>query len=137
MEKLSFAVAGGKNDNEEDGGEYGDPTAGLGSLGGGGVGYGAVADGDSISDVEVIKMSDIEEEAEGDDANAATEKGQGKSRSRKKEDDGFWLKVSVVLYFPPQRCCYVRLRCTFCLQQVVPRRFQRENLISFLVLPYP
>ena len=49
-------------------------------------------------------MRDIEEEAEGDDANAAPEKGKGKSRSRKEEDDGFWLKVSVVLYFPPQRC---------------------------------
>ena len=104
------------------------------------MGYSAVADGDDNSDVEVVEMSDIEEEAEGDDANAAPEKGKGKSRSRKKEDDGFWLKVSVVLYFPPQRCvCYVRLRCTFCLQRVVPRRFHRENLTSipFLVFPYP
>ena len=82
-------------------------------------------------------MSDIEEEAEGDDANTASEKGKGKSRSRKKEDDGFWLKVSVVLYFSPQRCCNVRLRCTFCLQRAVSRRFHRENLIPFLVLPYP
>ena len=136
MEKLSFAVAGGRKDEEDDGGEYGDPTAVLGSPGGGGAGYGAVADGDDISDVEVMKMSDIEEEADGDDANTAPEKGKGKSRSRKKEDDDFWLKVSVVLYFPPQRFCYVRLRCTFCLQRVVPR-FHRENLIPFLVLPYP
>ena len=103
------------------------------------MGYGAVADGDDNSDVEVMEMSDIEEKAEGDDANAPPEKGKGKSRSRKKEDDGFWLKVSAVLYFPPQRCCYVRLRCTFCLQRVVSRRFHRENLTSilFVVLPYP
>ena len=96
MEKLSFAVAGERKDEEEDGGEYGDPTVGLGSPGGGGVGYGAVANGDDNSDVEVMEMIDIEEEAEEDDANAAPEKGKGKSRSRKKEDDGFWLKVSVV-----------------------------------------
>ena len=44
MERLSVAVAEGRKDEEEDGGEYGDPTVGLGSLGGGGVGYGAVAD---------------------------------------------------------------------------------------------
>ena len=101
--------------------------------------YGAVADGDDNSDVEVMEMSDIEEEAEGDDANAAPEKGKRKSRSRKKEGDGCWLKVSLVLYFPPQRCCYLCLRCIFCLQRVVPRRFHRENLTSifFLVLPYP
>ena len=105
MEKLSFAVAGGRKDEGEDGGEYGDPSVGSSSPGGGGVGYGAVADGDDNSDVEVMEMSDIEDEAEGDDANAAPEKGKGKSRLRKKEDDGFWLKVSVVLYFLPQRCC--------------------------------
>ena len=97
MEKLSFAVAGGRKDEEENGGEYGDPTAGLGSPGGGGMGYGVVADGDIISDVEVMEMNDIEEEADGDDANAAPEKGKGKSRSRKKEDDHFWLNVSIVL----------------------------------------
>jgi hypothetical protein len=74
MEKLSFAVAGERKDEEEDSGEYGDPTVGLGSPGGGGVGYDAVADGDDNSDVEVMEMIDIEEEAEGDDANAAPEK---------------------------------------------------------------
>ena len=86
-----------------------------------------------------MEISDIDEEAEGDDANATPEKGKGKFRLRKKEDDGFWLKVSVALSFPPQRCRYVRLRCTFCLQRVVPRRFHRENLTSipFLVFPYP
>ena len=118
MEKLIFGVAGRRKDKEEDGKEYGDPTAGLGSLGGGGVGYGAVADGDDISDVEIMKMSDIEEEADEDDANAASEKGKGKSRSRKKGNNEFWLKVGVLLYFPPQRWCYMRLRCTFCLQRV-------------------
>ena len=40
------------------------------------MGYGAVTDGDGNSDVEVMEMSDIEEEAEGDDANAAPEKGK-------------------------------------------------------------
>ena len=91
MEKLSFAVAGGSKDKEENGGEYRDPTAGLGSPGGGGVGYGAVADDNDISDVEVIEMNDIEGEADGDYANAAPEKGKGKSRSRKKKDDEFRL----------------------------------------------
>ena len=109
MEDLCFAVTGGRKDEEEDGGEYGDPTAGLGSPGGGGAGYGAAADGEDISDVEVMEMSDVEEEDDGDGANAAPKKGKGKSCSRKKEDDHFWLKVNVVLYFPPQRCCYVRL----------------------------
>ena len=36
MEKLRFAVAGGRKDEEEGVGEYGDPTVGLGSPGGGG-----------------------------------------------------------------------------------------------------
>ena len=118
MEKLSFAVTGGRKGEEENGGEYGDTTAGLGSPGGGEVGYGAVADGDDNSDVEVMEMNDIEEKADGNYANAGPEKRKGKSRSRKKEDGDFWLKVSIVLYFPPQRCCYGRLRCTFCLQHV-------------------
>ena len=77
MEKLSFAVAGGRKDEEENGGEYGDPTTGLGSSGGRGVGYGAVANGEDISDVEVMEINDIEGEADGDDANATPEKGKG------------------------------------------------------------
>ena len=47
-------MAGGRKDEEGDGGEYGDPTLGLGSPGGGRVNYGAVADGDDNSDVEVM-----------------------------------------------------------------------------------
>ena len=77
MEKLSFAVAGGRKDEEENGGEYGDPATSLGSSGGWGVGYGAVPNGDDISDVEVMEINDIEGEADGDDANAAPEKGKG------------------------------------------------------------
>ena len=96
--------------------------------------YGAVADGDDNSDVEAMEMSDIREEAEGDDANAAPEKGKGNSRSRKKEDDGFWLKASVVLNSRRRGV----VLCV-CVAHVVPRRFHRENLTSipFLVFPYP
>ena len=71
-------------DGQEDGGEDVDPTAALGSPGGGGAGSGAVADGDDISDVVVVETSDIKEEANGDDANASP--GRAKGVSCKEEE---------------------------------------------------
>ena len=98
MGKLSFLVAGGKKNGEEDVREYGDSTAGLGSPGGEGADMGAVAD-DEDKLVEVIKMSDIEKETGGDDAYAAPGKETKTSRGRKKGDHDFWLNASVVSYF--------------------------------------
>ena len=84
MEKLSFLVAGGRKNGEEDVREHGDPTAGLGSPGGGGADSGTVADDEDISDVEVIKMNDIKKETGGDDAYAAPGNKKETSRGRKK-----------------------------------------------------